>query len=814
MKTSCHLQTIASKSLLSQEENTKLFCLNTVYIFHIMSFALTHQTKANLAIDGKVSLPAKSPYPHHRNNNNNLRYGSLLDSSSISLQRTNGNKSVPGLLHFDAIESDFSRISILQPKLKVNQPDDIYEQEADRVAKQVIDVSPSYSVTPIINTREEGRLGRKCSICETKKEDNEGEKLNISRKPSNADSLETTDQFTDEINNIRSSSSSRLDPSTKEFMGDHFGYDFSHVRIHTDARAAELAQAINAKAFTVGQDVAFDLGQYAPQTPQGKKLLAHELTHVIQQSRRSADASSSQTANFKTGLPDLLVTKSRKVPRQASEPRAIQRQPKEDDDFFKFGRSIYKAFKKFGSALEENKDKVKTQAAITTSADTPPQESLERAHRMHLNWNREEENQRFRLDYLRKGKERGLTQLYEGAIAAAYPDPNTEYLDWGESNTTVVSPWPTTTDVRPPPGIAKLPYIERPVNTLQFLRTDLVGITGGLGMGGLITVQPSDPAIQTGPDPTAGYNFDTYIVNMAGGKPIPAQYQGGTQYRVLMGSPECPGCHLGQGLVVDLAGEHPLLIAGTMGLEALPILKQLAAAKGMKAKDVINEYRRLGIKNAANDNAIPNAANDNAILPTEPNTQQLAPTGTDLDATLKTNRQDRRLIEGGKGEASVTKAVKEPAAKRPGEIEPSLRNTTWIEPPITGNPRADKFESRMRGGRKKSPYVWTGETTEKGVPETVQFDDLRYSDNSFIDSKARTAGKNSIYDVTDEFSFGPERKRWRTDKVLKTVYRQERARQFAGANQVVWIVQDPKVAAGLKKLFQSKGFTTFTVESP
>ncbi len=74
-----------------------------------------------------------------------------------------------------------------------------------------------------------------------------------------------------------------LAKTTRDFFKPRFGADFSQVRVHTDSRAAELAKAVNARAFTVGQDVAFGAGQYSPTTTEGKKLLAHELTHTIQQ---------------------------------------------------------------------------------------------------------------------------------------------------------------------------------------------------------------------------------------------------------------------------------------------------------------------------------------------------------------------------------------------------------------------------------------------------------------------------------------------------------------------------------------------------
>ena len=75
-----------------------------------------------------------------------------------------------------------------------------------------------------------------------------------------------------------------LDDETRGFMESRFGHDFSGVRVHTDGRAAQSAQAVNALAYTVGNHVAFDAGQYAPGTPAGRDLLAHELAHVVQQS--------------------------------------------------------------------------------------------------------------------------------------------------------------------------------------------------------------------------------------------------------------------------------------------------------------------------------------------------------------------------------------------------------------------------------------------------------------------------------------------------------------------------------------------------
>ncbi|MCP4693984.1 MAG: DUF4157 domain-containing protein [Desulfobacterales bacterium] len=74
-----------------------------------------------------------------------------------------------------------------------------------------------------------------------------------------------------------------LPRSERAFFEPRLGHDFSRVRVHTDPGAAESAGRLNARAFTAGRSIAFGDGQYAPGTPAGRRLLAHELTHVIQQ---------------------------------------------------------------------------------------------------------------------------------------------------------------------------------------------------------------------------------------------------------------------------------------------------------------------------------------------------------------------------------------------------------------------------------------------------------------------------------------------------------------------------------------------------
>ena len=87
-----------------------------------------------------------------------------------------------------------------------------------------------------------------------------------------------------------------LGTDTRAFMEQRFGHDFSRVRVHTDSQAAASARAAGARAYTVAEDVVFDQGHYAPATRTGRRLIAHELAHVVQQSRGGAGANAESRA--------------------------------------------------------------------------------------------------------------------------------------------------------------------------------------------------------------------------------------------------------------------------------------------------------------------------------------------------------------------------------------------------------------------------------------------------------------------------------------------------------------------------------------
>jgi hypothetical protein len=85
------------------------------------------------------------------------------------------------------------------------------------------------------------------------------------------------------VHEVLNSPGEQLDAATRAFMEPRFGHDFSHVRVHTDAKASESAHEVNALAYTVGRNVVFGAGRYAPFTEPGRKLLSHELAHIVQQ---------------------------------------------------------------------------------------------------------------------------------------------------------------------------------------------------------------------------------------------------------------------------------------------------------------------------------------------------------------------------------------------------------------------------------------------------------------------------------------------------------------------------------------------------
>jgi hypothetical protein len=124
--------------------------------------------------------------------------------------------------------------------------------------------------------------GGKCDECDKKNDKKSKEKV-LQRASRGGPQPATIPPV---VNQVLSSSGRPLDGSTRTFMESRFGHDFSQVRVHNDPVAAESARAVNARAYTVGQDIVFNRAEYQPHTTGGQRLLAHELAHTIQQGHR------------------------------------------------------------------------------------------------------------------------------------------------------------------------------------------------------------------------------------------------------------------------------------------------------------------------------------------------------------------------------------------------------------------------------------------------------------------------------------------------------------------------------------------------
>jgi hypothetical protein len=171
----------------------------------------------------------------------------------------------------------------LQRKLSIGAASDPLESEADAIANKVM----SGGNIPAASTSPSQTLCRKCA-CEASGQTcakcEEEKKQSLQRKVATSASA-TADhaEAPPIVHDVLRSPGQPLDGGTRSFMESRFGYDLTHVRVHTDGRAAASARAVQAMAYTSGRNIVFDSGRYQPHN-RGDSLLAHELAHVIQQS--------------------------------------------------------------------------------------------------------------------------------------------------------------------------------------------------------------------------------------------------------------------------------------------------------------------------------------------------------------------------------------------------------------------------------------------------------------------------------------------------------------------------------------------------
>jgi outer membrane protein OmpA-like peptidoglycan-associated protein len=167
---------------------------------------------------------------------------------------------------------------VIQAKLAVGSANDQYEQEADRVAEQIVNM-PESDLTAPAALQSSAALQRKCA-CGGTGDDECSCGMQRKAQPEESGGSHHAPQIVDQV---LGSAGQPLGPDIRAYMEPRFGRDFSHVRVHTDSRAAESAEAVNALAYTVGRNIVFAARQYSSSSESGRKLLAHELTHVIQQ---------------------------------------------------------------------------------------------------------------------------------------------------------------------------------------------------------------------------------------------------------------------------------------------------------------------------------------------------------------------------------------------------------------------------------------------------------------------------------------------------------------------------------------------------
>jgi ferredoxin len=221
----------------------------------------------------------------------------------LQLQQTVGNQAVQRLLQSRA----------LQAKLKISRPGDIYEQEADRVAEQVMRMpepmlqrscagcGAGVSHCPQCEDEKEKLIHRKtpepsvhgeededsipCDVEEGIENPNDTEEGQIRRKSRN--SVEGDGGAIESALNSPQGGQS-LESSVRRDMEQRIGAGFSGVKVHTDSGAAQMNRRLNARAFTHGSDIYFGEGEYHPGSSSGRLLIAHELVHVVQQGGSSA----------------------------------------------------------------------------------------------------------------------------------------------------------------------------------------------------------------------------------------------------------------------------------------------------------------------------------------------------------------------------------------------------------------------------------------------------------------------------------------------------------------------------------------------
>lgn len=298
-----------------------------------MKQILLHKNNKNMGGDRKKSPTQKLSHP-----SSNYNHIQQLHSSI-------GNQAVQKLFEKGAI----------QVKLKIGKSNDQYEQEADRVARQIMCMPESGTRNTSIAERQLEResIQKNCVSCarenNTASQENRfpftvnlhskwwlqtkslSDQTKQRMQTKNSDQTSDVDSSITNFIHILNSRGNSLSNSDRDYFEPRFGMNFSQVRIHTDDRAGILADSVNAKSFTLGQHVVFGRGHYRPNSTDGRQLMAHELTHVVQnQSQPPAHSQRIQRSPDEPKASTKTEAKSTPTPpvKPASTPAKEIKQPK------------------------------------------------------------------------------------------------------------------------------------------------------------------------------------------------------------------------------------------------------------------------------------------------------------------------------------------------------------------------------------------------------------------------------------------------------------------------------------------------------
>ncbi len=200
----------------------------------------------------------------------------------------------------------------IQAKLNIGEPNDKYEQEADATASKVVQQINSpmqdQSVQRQESMEEEDEELQRSPISKIQRQgaiegEEELQTKSVLQRRGNVGGGEASQDLESSIQSARGRGQS-LDVNLQAKMGQAMGADFSDVKVHTDSKSDQLNKSIQAKAFTTGQDVFFRQGEYNPSSQSGQELIAHELTHVMQQSA-VREVSNQSHSNTKSSSPQI-----------------------------------------------------------------------------------------------------------------------------------------------------------------------------------------------------------------------------------------------------------------------------------------------------------------------------------------------------------------------------------------------------------------------------------------------------------------------------------------------------------------------------